>query len=252
MADITEALERLASLRDRGVLTPDEFDRQKAALLDPPAPAAVPPPSPVPSYAPPVYPASRGGSDKTLLYVGGGIAALVIVVALLWVTGVLAKVGLVRSPAELSSSTASINPQFGGATGSATNPPAGPASAPTSGYATPYAGAAGANPPAGAAGANPLAGAAGANPLIGEWESADRSKTNCPQRIVFTSTYLMIEGGRSGTTETRRVNVVYNVISPLAVNVTAQDGENHTVSASVLGSRMEMEHCTFVNTNANN
>lgn len=104
MSDITGALERLADLRDRGILTQEEFDQQKAALLRPPAapgmpaahgsatsptpaPAFVDAPQPIeyrsPSYAPPA------AGNKTALFVAIGVAALALVALALWAAGVI-------------------------------------------------------------------------------------------------------------------------------------------------------------------
>lgn len=102
MATTVEDLERLASLRDRGVLTPDEFERQKAALLgtsdasgeavasEPPAPENADFPDFTPEeeaamaggYAPA---APKKGSNKTLfivLGVAGGVFLLLTIIAL--------------------------------------------------------------------------------------------------------------------------------------------------------------------------
>lgn len=106
MSDITEELGRLADLRDRGVLTQEEFDQQKAALLHPPAdaspktsadattaaPAAAAAAAPVvaerpakprpPGYAPPT------AGSNTAVFVIVGVVALIVIVLALWATGV--------------------------------------------------------------------------------------------------------------------------------------------------------------------
>lgn len=102
MADISEALERLAGLRDRGILTSEEFDRQKAALLAPPA-APVPPVAPSYDYAP--RPAAA--ADRTPFYIVAGIVLLAIIGAGLWAAGVFGRSG----PATV---TAGGTPPFGG------------------------------------------------------------------------------------------------------------------------------------------
>lgn len=101
MANTVEDLERLASLRDRGVLTPEEFERQKAALLGTPetddgaAVAGEPATADFPDFTPeeeaamaggytPPPPGPRKSSNKTLfivLGVIGGVLLLLIIVA---------------------------------------------------------------------------------------------------------------------------------------------------------------------------
>lgn len=102
MATTVEDLERLASLRDRGVLTPEEFEQQKAALLgtagasepaaSEPSGADFPDFSPeeeaamAGGYAPQAAaPVPQKGSNKTLfivLGVVGGVLLLLIIIAL--------------------------------------------------------------------------------------------------------------------------------------------------------------------------
>ncbi|MDB5678358.1 SHOCT domain-containing protein [Sphingomonas bacterium] len=107
MSDITEELGRLADLRDRGVLTQEEFDQQKAMLLNPPTGGAAPPkpaPDPVASPTPavvaapvateqgtkprpPGYAPPTPGS-KTALFVIIGVGGLIVILLALWAAGV--------------------------------------------------------------------------------------------------------------------------------------------------------------------
>ncbi|HEX4693115.1 SHOCT domain-containing protein [Sphingomonas sp.] len=130
MSDISEELGRLADLRDRGVLTQEEFDQQKAALLHPaaadaasPASSTSPagPASAVPGAAaapivagqatrprPPGYAPPTPGS-KTAVFVIVGVVALIVVVLALWATGVFRPHGTTSSASAASTDGTALN-----------------------------------------------------------------------------------------------------------------------------------------------
>lgn len=124
MSDISEELGRLADLRDRGVLTQDEFDQQEAALLHPAADAApsvsaaatAPAPSPIPATVPapaakprpPGYAPPSSGSNTAIFVIVGVVAILVIAIAL-WATGVFRPRGMTNGATTASTDFAGIN-----------------------------------------------------------------------------------------------------------------------------------------------
>lgn len=84
---ISEELARLAKLRDDGILTPAEFDHQKALLLDlPSARRPSPPPGPIPGYGSAFPPDGPPGfippRDDNGVLIGCLIAAGIVAVVL--------------------------------------------------------------------------------------------------------------------------------------------------------------------------
>jgi len=82
MSDLTDELTKLASLRERGILTDAEFEAQKARLLGSAAPVPPPPMPPVaPSSSPPAgFLATSKG--KIMAALGAALAAIVAMVAM--------------------------------------------------------------------------------------------------------------------------------------------------------------------------
>lgn len=235
MEDLSEALERLAALKDRGVLTQEEFDHQKALLLNPPVPHAdvPPPPPPIVPAAPAatyVAPPPSGGNNM-LIFVIGGIVVLVAIAAALWATGVLAPLGL-KGPSSAGTASTAFNPL---GTGSNTTmvpgavPTAAPLAVPTAAptYTPPY----------------PAAATADTNPVLGSWTS-ESSNEACPQTVTFTDTLLTMVGTKDGAPQTKQAVVTYNVQGN-TVSVTDTGNSHTTVSASVTDGQMVLDGCTY-------
>jgi hypothetical protein len=203
VATASEELERLADLRDRGVLTQAEFDEQKALLLHAPpaAPAAPAPPPPIPPA--PIAPPPKRGSAVPAIMVVGGLVIVALVLVLLWAAGVL------RLPRMSSKNDAEINSW------------ATAARAPAASAAPAMNGPAAAPPPQAQF---PPSEASSSNPLIGVWIAESIAGKTCPTRIVFGPSDVTIsEPDGSGGTKMEIHPIVYVVQSPTAVSI-AQPG----------------------------
>lgn len=227
MTEMTEALERLASLKDRGVLTQEEFDRQKAALLN--APAAVP--------TAPTYVAPTGGSGKA-----GWIALAVVVLliaagAALWATGMLARWGIGGS-ADTTNSTA-FNPVTPTATATAemSGTPMAPAAAPSPAYIPPSVDAA------------PSADGSGAAQLFGRvWASQGNTSANCPDALMFRPDQMAMDWKNREPHE-KLLDVTFTAETPNTVVVTAQNNPGIRMVAQISGTQMVFDGCNYLKTN---
>lgn len=242
---VGEELQRLAALLDRGVLTRQEFDQQKALLLNPrdstppvalapadpfvsppPEPAASslsPPPQSLPAAAPQIaFPPSA--SNKGPLIVFGVLGVLIAALLVLWATGTLAKWGLLNSPG--LSSHSSVN-----ASTATTNPFGLPTTAPTK-----------APIPAPMPSLTPNAEIAGTNPLIGEWVHQGMQTDTCPQTVGFAASTVAMSGTKNGVPQQQSVSVTYVVQSPETVIVTAN---GDAATARISGSSMTLDNCTY-------
>ncbi|MES2096200.1 MAG: SHOCT domain-containing protein [Pseudomonadota bacterium] len=238
MADITEALERLADLRDRGVLTSEEFDAQKAVLLghpaepDIPVPAAAPVAAPVPvpppaaparpasgitpgvpnvalGYIAPKQPGGSGGgrSSNFWLIVGCGAFLFLLVVVALW-----AAMGSKPRP----TSTASTLTPYTSPTAPATSSAA-PVAAPTTSPVAPSA----------------TVGDGGDNPLLGSW-GADDGQANCPAMLTFKEATAIMTAA-DGTT--KEVAMAYSVDSGESVVMFSPSSPTSRTTATITAGR---------------
>lgn len=236
MADITEALERLADLRDRGVLTQEEFDAQKALLLAPtadpdiPVPAAPPVPAPVPvaspapsapapagitpgvpnvalGYIAPRQPGSGGRSTNFWLFVGCGAFLFLLIVVALW-----AALGS-KPRSSYSSSTLS------------------PSASPTS-LATSSSRPVGA-PTASAVAPSATVGDGGDNPLLGSWEPDAGQTVSCPT-ITFKENSAVLAGA-DGTS--KEVAMQYSVESGESIVMFPPSSPTSRTTATIAAGR---------------
>lgn len=74
---VADELSKLASLKERGALTTEEFEAQKGKLLSA-DPSAVAPHAPAKDDGKAEESKSRGGFGKILLWLGGGVVAFLI------------------------------------------------------------------------------------------------------------------------------------------------------------------------------
>lgn len=230
MADITESLERLAALKERGILTQDEFDQQKAALLNPSATAAPPSPAATPGFAPPYQPATpyaapaAGGGAQPWMFVAGAAALLVVAALALWATGTLARLGIGSTPfgGGSSSSFASTN------SSSPPMPFPGPAVAPAAlPTPAPYAPA-------------PDTSLASANPLIGDWVNDGGDTASCPSRVSFSPTMLTMTRMENGVPIVKEAAMTYE-LNGNTIKLTSPSDASVTTTAEVEGNHMRLE-----------
>lgn len=239
----SEELERLADLRDRGILTLAEFDEQKTLVLHggavapaaPPPPAAAPPAAPVaPSVAAPFPPPTaaapakrKGGAGVLVLILGSLVIALVVV--LMWAAG------LIRKPSPPTSDRAP--PDNAAPANAAPANAAHPAAAFVAPTAITPAGPAPQAPPSDGA-------AVAANPLLGEWVGEGGGGSNCPNRVIFGPTRVAIgQPDGNGGEKIEFHPIAYVVQGPTTVSITQPGAATGTDQVQIQNGHIYLDGC---------
>jgi hypothetical protein len=210
MADVSEALERLADLHTRGILTQAEFNAQKAALLNP-APAQA---------AAPAVERIGGGVGARVALIAAGMLVLAFA---LWAVGILHLPHYSRpeTQAEIDAELRGDSPK-----------PVGTASV----------------APASISAAQPAVStaAASSNPMIGDWVNDGTPSAECPSKVTFAASTMTITMVKSGKPEIEIEPINYTVQSPTMVLVTNTNSPDSSMPFQVQNGRLSMSAtCSF-------